>query len=94
MSATVEKKMVALSITTNYKLPEIYDMTIRKFSMALGLVEDLIQYKILTTAAASGLSGIKADSIEHWLYKREKDMYGDHYKSQDQAMSEVSTANR
>lgn len=89
-AASLERKIVALSVTTNYKLSEIYDMTIRKFTMALGLVDDLINYKIMRSAMMSGFVSFGKDfKLEHWLYKTEKDMYGDSYKTTDQAIDEA-----
>lgn len=89
--ATIEKKVICLSITTNYKFDEIYDMSIRKFTMALATVDDLINYKIMKQAVMGGFVSLpKGKSIEHWIYKPEKDMYGDSYKDADQVKSEVS----
>ena len=89
--ATIEKKVVCLSVTTNYKISEIYDMPIRKFALALATVDDLINYKIMRQAVASGFVSLKkGEKIEHWIYKSDKDMYGDSYKSVDQIKNEVS----
>lgn len=88
--ASLEQKIVGLSITTSYTFEQIYDMTIRKFTMALSTVEDLINYKIMKTAASSGFVKLeKGQTIEHWLYKEDKDMYGDMYKDMDQLKNEV-----
>ena len=82
--ATIEQKVVCLSITTNYKFAEIYDMSIRKFTMALAKVDDLIKYKLLKQAQYSGLAQFPKDfKIDHWIYKPNKDMYGDSYRSTD-----------
>lgn len=87
LHASLERKVVALSINSNYKISEIYDMPIRKFTLALSLVNELIDYKIMKTAATSGFVKLeKGQKIEHWLYKDDKDMYGD-YKSLDSVTS-------
>lgn len=84
LHATIEKKVVCLSVTTNYKFEEIYDMSIRRFTLALSTVDDLINYKLLKTAQYSGLSGLPKDfKVDHWIYKPNKDIYGDSYKSTD-----------
>ena len=60
--------------------------------MALNIVDDLINYKIMKTAAMSGFVSLpKGQTIEHWIYKEEKDMYGDSYKSKDELDSQVSS---
>lgn len=85
LSATLEKKVVCLSIATNYTFEQIFNMTIRKFTMALATVDDLINYKIMKSATMSGFVKLeKGQNIEHWIYKEDKDMYGD-YKDADSA---------
>lgn len=92
LGASVERKIVCLSIATNYTFEQIYNMSIRKFTMALNIVDDLINYKIMKTAAMSGFVSLpKGQTIEHWIYKEEKDMYGDSYKSKDELDSQVSS---
>lgn len=90
LHASIEKKIVCLSITTSYSFQDIYDMTIRKFTMALATVDDLINYKIMKTASLSGfVSWPKDKPIEHWIYKPHRDMYGENYKSIDEAAKGV-----
>jgi len=89
--ATIEKKIVCLSIATNYKFEDIYRMSIRKFTMALATVDDLINYKITRQAMMSGFVSFPKDyKPEHWIYKPDKDMYGDGYKSTDQVHNDMS----
>lgn len=89
--ATIEKKVVCLSISTHYSFSEIYDMSIRKFTLALATVDDLINYKITRQALMSGFASLpKGEKLEHWIYKPDKDMYGDSYKSVDQIKEDVS----
>ena len=88
--ASMEQKVIGLSITTSYKFDEIWDMSIRRFTMALAAVDDLINYKIMRTAICSGFVSLpEGQKIDHWLYKPIRDMYGESYKSLDQATAEV-----
>lgn len=88
LHATIEKKVVCLSITTSYKINEIYDMSIRHFTMALTAVDDLINYKLIKAASMSGFVELpKGFTVEHWIYKPEKDMYSGAYKSLDSFVS-------
>lgn len=85
LHATIEKKVVCLSISTHYDFKEIYDMSIRKFTMALTAVDDLINYKIMKQATMSGFVSLpKGKTVEHWIYKPDKDLYGDSYKTTDE----------
>lgn len=89
--ATIEKKVVCLGITTSWTLEYIYSMSIRKFTMALTTVDDLINYKIMKTASLSGFVQWPKDKpIEHWIYKPDKDMYGDAYKTLDETTQGLS----
>lgn len=89
--ASIEKKVTCLSITTNYKFDEIYDMSIRRFTMALATVDDLINYKIMRQAVMSGFVSLpKGKKIEHWIYKPDKDMYGDSYKDVEDMKNSVN----
>lgn len=91
LHASIEKKVVCLSISTNYNLNDIWGMPIRKFTMALSTVDDLINYKIIKQATMSGFVSMpKGKSVEHWIYKPNKDMYGDSYKSVDEVRSDAS----
>ena len=84
--ATIEKKIVCLSIYTSWTFEYIYSMSIRKFTMALVAMDDLINYKINRTAMMSGFVQWPKDKpLEHWIYKPHKDLFGDNYKSIDEA---------
>ena len=84
LHATIEKRVVCLSIATHYSFDEIFSMPIRKFNLALSTVDDLINYKIMKQSVMSGFVSLpKGQTIEHWIYKPNKDMYGD-YKSVDE----------
>lgn len=91
LHASIEKKVICLSVSTNYSLNSIWDMPIRKFTMALSTVDDLINYKIMKQATLSGFVSMpKGKTVEHWIYKPNKDMYGDSYKSTDEIKNSAS----
>ena len=59
--------------------------------MALAAVDDLINYQITKLALMTGLVSLpKGKTLEHWIYKQDKDMYGDTYKSLSEAKSAAS----
>lgn len=87
----MERKVVAISSQTNYKMEEIYQMPMRKFIMLLGLVDDVITYQADRTGMMSGMVTFKKP-LEHWLYKPQKSMYGEAV-TQDGYVGEISKAN-
>ena len=59
--------------------------------MILRQVNDLIDYKITKTAIQSGFSSLpKGQTLEHWLYKKPHDMYGDSYRDAESLGNEVA----
>jgi hypothetical protein len=64
------------------------NMTIRKFLMVLGMIDDVMNYTITRTGLMSGFASLpKGETIEHWLYKKDEGLYGkavdaDSYTSQ------------
>lgn len=73
--ASLEKKIVSVAAISSYKIDEIYDLTIRKFIMLLNTIDDAITYATNRIGAMSGFVKTKGP-IEHWIYKKEKSMYG------------------
>jgi hypothetical protein len=75
-TASVEKKMVAIATVTNYKVEELYDMPIRKFLMLLTSIDDVITYATNRIGSMNGFIKMK-NPIEHWIYKKDKGIYGE-----------------
>lgn len=73
-SASLEKKIVSLSVSTHYKLEEIYKLTMRKFTLLLSTVDDLINYQSDRTAIMSGFVKPPKD-FQHWIYKTETNLF-------------------
>ena len=91
--ASTEEKVVCLSISTCYRFDEIYAMPIRKFTMALSTVDEKINYQITKLAVMTGLVSLpKGKTLDHWIYHRNKDQFGDDYKSLTSAQSDASVA--
>lgn len=83
-NATLEKKIVCVAAKTNFSFEQLYNMSIRKFNMLLYAVDDYLNYAVTRIGMMNGMfNGGKDFKLEHWIYKEEKDMYGDTYKSLD-----------
>jgi hypothetical protein len=74
-SASIEKKIVCVSAVSNYKIDELYDLPIRKFLMLLTSIDDVITYATNRIGSMNGFVKMK-NPPEHWIYKKEKGMYG------------------
>lgn len=76
-TASLERQMLCVVAKSSYKVEEIYDMTMRKFIMLLGIINDAIEYQITKTGLSSGFVTLpKGETIEHWIYKKEEGLYG------------------
>lgn len=75
--ATVERKIFCICAATSYKINDVYNMSIRQFIALLGVVNDLVEYKIAKAGLMSGMVSLKkGQTIDNWIYKRDKGMYG------------------
>lgn len=71
-TASTERKMMALAVSTGYPLEKIYDLTMRKFDQMLSINNDLIEYKIAKQGLMSGMVKLQdGEEIGHWMYKKE-----------------------
>ena len=75
-TATLERKIVCVAAKSNYKIEEIYNMTIRKFLMLLSAIDDAMNYECTRIGLMTGMVSMK-EPVEHWIYKKESDdLYG------------------
>lgn len=86
--ASIERKIIAVALNANLSVEQVCNLSIRKFLIYLGMICDLIDYKITKQALMSGFASLpKGETIEHWLYKKNEGIYGkamdaDAYKAQ------------
>lgn len=73
-SAGLEEIMLSLSLFGGLKLEDVYNMTIRKFNMAIDRANLLLHYPVYLGASMNGMVEFKDKSfIKHWLSNIEKD---------------------
>lgn len=76
-TASLERKIIGVCTNMHWKIEEVMNMTIRKFLMILGMIDDIMNYQITRTGLMSGFASLpKGETIEHWLYKKDEGMYG------------------
>lgn len=92
LSATLEKKLVALSVFKGiHDYEGLSKMTVRKFLMEFSTMDDLISYIIGMLGRVCGLGGGPKE-IEHWIYQEIQDVYADGgYISTDTMMEKVKS---
>lgn len=76
-TASLERKIVGVCTNTHWTIDQVYSMSIRKFLMTLGMIDDIMNYTITKTALMSGFTSLKkGETLEHWLYQKDEGMYG------------------
>lgn len=71
--ASLERKMLCIVASTGLDISKIYDMSIRKFTALLGVINDYTEYKATKVGLMSGMVSLKkGQKIDHWIYTKEK----------------------
>lgn len=63
---SLEKHLLALTMGTSMTMEEVKDLTVRKFKMAIEMMDKKLHYEIYKTASVSGFVEFKQD-IKHYL---------------------------
>jgi hypothetical protein len=90
--ASFEEQMMALATYTGWSLEEIYNMTYRKFILAIRRANQIIMSNIYLTASMSGFVSFKDKSIlKSWISDvNEDDKYADVKMSPEQLQSKAN----
>lgn len=76
--ATLERQITCFAVFMRMKPEEVYNMSMRKFLMMQSEVDDYLDYTITRQGLMSGFASLpKGQKLEHWIYKKEKDIYGE-----------------
>lgn len=71
--ASLERKMLCVVASTGIDISKVYDMSIRKFTALLGVINDYTEYKATKIGLMSGMVSLKkGQKIDHWIYTKEK----------------------
>ena len=94
--AGLEDQIVCVLISTNLKLEDIYNLTIRKFSKIIERLDMKLHYQIYLQASMSGFVEFKDKSfIKHWMSDTEEvDRYADIKISQEDVEKKTNSKKR
>jgi DNA-directed RNA polymerase subunit M/transcription elongation factor TFIIS len=89
-TTSLERKVIALSLSSSYKVQEIYDMPLRTFNTMYSMMRGKMDYLITKLALMTGLVSFKKDrSLDDWVSEKDDDMYAGIYKDLDQQSKEM-----
>lgn len=91
---SLEDQMICALISTNLKMEDIYDLTVRKFSKILQRVDHKLHYQIYKTASMSGFVEFKDKSmLKGWMSDlEENDKYSDVKVDRDEFEQKISNS--
>jgi hypothetical protein len=86
LTATVERKVIAVSISTGINYKELYGMPMRTFNQMFSMVHGKMDYFIakLITSVFPPEKGKPAPDIGDWVYEKDEDMYAGVYRDLDE----------
>lgn len=89
--ASIEDLMIAVSISTGFKMEDVYELSIRKFRKMLERLDAKLSYTMLTQASLSGMVEFKKkDFVKHWLGNLDKNELDDVLVSLDSVKEKIS----
>ena len=89
---SLERQIVIVANERHVMEEVIYDMSYRKFRIALAEINGKIEYQINKTAEVSGMVEFK-QPIDHWIYKAKKDRYSQGLVDVDALKDKINKAN-
>lgn len=92
---SLEDQIICVLISSNLKLDDIYNLTIRKFSKILERIDHKMHYEIYLSASMSGFVEFKdKDAIKHWMCDLTKeDKYADVKVDKDEMQGVIDGIN-
>jgi len=71
-SPTLEKQICAVAVGTGYPIEVIYEMSMRKLSYLLRMIDKKEMYYAMTQASYSGMVQFPEGAIKHWIFSDDK----------------------
>ena len=91
---SLEDLVIAVLISTSFKIDDIYNLSIRKFNKIVERLDHKLHYEIYLSASMSGMVKFKDQSfIKHWLADLEQDKFAGVSIGLDEIKSQVNFEN-
>ena len=88
---TLEDKLMAVCISSPYKIEELYNMPLRLFDALLECSIDKLEYqvnKLIVNLAQCKVEGL---NLSHWVYKTKKDKYSEIFTDAQDLVKKVTS---
>ena len=88
---TLEDRLVAVCISSSYKIEELYTMPLRLFDALLESSIDKIEYQVNKLIANLSQHKIEGLNLSHWVYKTKKDKYSEIFTDAQDLVKKVTS---
>ena len=88
---TLEDRLMAVCVSSAYKLEELYTMPLRLFDALLEYSVDKLEYqvnKLIVNLAQGKVEGLH---LSHWVYKTKKDKYSEIFTDAQDLVKKVTS---
>lgn len=88
---TLEDRLIAVCISSPYKIEELYNMPLRLFDALLECSIDKLEYqvnKLIVNLAQCKVEGL---NLSHWVYKTKKDKYSEIFTDAQDLVKKVTS---
>ena len=88
---TLEDRLMAVCVSSAYKLEELYTMPLRLFDALLEYSVDKLEYqvnKLIVNLAQGKVEGL---NLSHWVYKTKKDKYSEIFTDAQDLVKKVTS---
>ena len=93
LTATLERKVIAVSMMTGFDYQKLYDFPMRTFNQMFSMIRGRDDYRLakLLTSVFPPEKGKPAPDIGDWVYEKDEDMYSGVYHDLEEQKSGLGT---
>lgn len=88
---TLEDRMIAVAISSSYKLEELYELPLRLFDALFEYSVEKLEYQVNKLIVNLAQYEIKGFKLSHWVYKTKKDKYSEVFTDAQELVKKVTS---
>lgn len=88
---TLEDRMMAVAISSSYKLEELYELPLRLFDALFEYSVEKLEYQVNKLIVNLAQGEIKGFKLSHWVYKTKKDKYSEIFTDAQELVKKVTS---
>lgn len=88
---TLEDRLMAVCISSAYKLEELYVMPLRLFDALLERSIDKLEYQVNKLIVNLAQGKVEGFNLSHWVYKTKKDKYSEIFTDAQELVKKVTS---